>query len=117
MLNDKAKLFNECSSVGLDLPGIYMYINKRNGKKYVGKAVDQTLLQRQHEHLISASHSSGQSGKFDRILSCYKADDWDFTAIPISDPQIIDETERQLVLLYKTYDDRFGYNTQIPGGR
>jgi len=56
-----------------------MYVNKKNGKIYVGKAEKQSLLERQEQHLTSASHSSGQHGKFDLILSRHgNADDWDF---------------------------------------
>ena len=116
MLDDKAKILE--NDPNLDSTGVYIYINRRNDKKYIGKAAKQSLLQRQQQHLRSATHSKGQVGKFDRTLSKQlEADGWDFIAIPFSDPEKIDEVERNLVLLYKTYQDKCGYNTQIPGGR
>ena len=104
----------------LDSPGVYIYVNRHNGKKYVGSAVCQTILERQQQHLYSASHVKGQVGKFDAILACYfSAANWDFYAMSMagcSKQQILDK-ERELILKHRSIWNQYGYNTQLPGGR
>ena len=101
----------------LDSPGVYIYVNKSSGKMYIGKAVSQTILERQQQHLYSASHG-GQVGKFDAALLCgFNVANWDFYAIPMeesTDKEIADK-ERELVLKHGSIC--YGYNTQLPGGR
>ena len=108
---------SNCSDLGSS--GVYLYQNKENGKVYFGIAAEQSLLDRQAQHLNSASHTDGrQVGKFDRALSrLFDETQWDFLAKPMSDRQEIHEEERNLVLQYKSYLDQYGYNTQIPGGQ
>ena len=99
-----------------------MYINRDNEKKYIGSACDQSIFERQKQHLISASRSKQQVGKFHAVLSepkNYIAANWDFIAIPMqgADPQEILEKERELILKHKSLFGKYGYNTQLPGGR
>jgi len=51
------------SKSGLDSGGVYMYVNKKNDKKYVGKAVKQTIFGRQYQHLSAASRKKTTSWK------------------------------------------------------
>ena len=99
-----------------------MYINKATQKKYIGSAIDQTILQRQQQHLCSASRAEGQVGKFDAALSrpkSFSAAQWDFFALPMegSGPQQIRDKERELILKFHSDISQLGYNTQLPGGR
>ena len=108
------------SCVNLDSPGVYIYVNKYNGKIYIGSAAKQTLLQRQQQHLYSASHLGGQVGKFDAALSYnFSAAAWDFDALSMAgcgDWQI-HAKERELILKYRSDLSQFGYNTQLQGGQ
>ena len=104
-----------------------MYVNKvytQNFKKYIGSAIEQTILQRQQQHLCSASHAGGQVGKFDAALSTYfNAAQWDFFALPLApsvqlaNPSLILAKERELILKFCSNISQFGYNTQLPGGQ
>ena len=101
-----------------------MYINKATQKKYIGSAIDQTILQRQQQHLCSASRAGGQVGKFDAVLSiCFSAAQWDFRALPLApsiqlaNPQQILAIERELILKFHSNISQCGYNIQVPGGR
>ena len=115
---------SSCSEADLDLPGVYIYINKANEKKYIGSAIDQTILQRQQQHLCSASREEGHVGKFDSALSrCFNVANWGFYAIPLAtsiqsaNSQQILTIERELILKCRSTESQFGYNTQLPGGR
>ena len=112
-------LYRKSSCPNLDSPGVYIYVNKSSGKTYIGSAVEQTILERQRQHLYSASHG-GQSGKFDRALfNCFGASNWDFDALPMveaSQEEIIAK-ERELILKHGSVVNYRGYNTQLPGGR
>ena len=116
----KSTLYRKSSCPNLDSPGVYIYVNKYNGKKYIGSAVKQTILERQQQHLRSASHTQGQVGKFDKVLSYnFSAANWDFYAIPMvkeSQEEILAK-ERELILKYCSIWNRYGYNTQLPGGQ
>lgn len=115
-------LYQKSHCSNLDSPGVYMYVNKNSRKRYIGSAIDQTLFKRQQQHLCSASHREGHVGKFDSELSRnFDAAGWEFYVLPM-DPYQYDrldilDKERQLILEYKTYYDRYGYNTQVPGGQ
>lgn len=118
--NLKSTLRRKSSCPSLDSPGVYMYINKDNRKVYIGSAVNQTILQRQQQHLCSASHMEGHIGKFDAALSYnFDATQWEFYALPMqcSGRQEILGKERELILKCGSIYSRYGYNTQLPGGQ
>ena len=111
---------SSCLSTQLDFPGVYIYVNKvDNGKIYIGSACEQSIFERQQQHLNAASHLGQQSGKFRAALSRnYNAAYWDFYALPMQwGQQNILDQERDLILRNMSYLSQYGYNTQIPGGR
>ena len=119
----KSTLYAKChansSYPNLDSPGVYMYINRDDEKRYIGSACKQSIFQRQQQHLNAASHSE-QVGKFDRELSDnFNAAGWDFCALSMqgAGQQEILDKERELILMYNSHIDQYGYNTQLPGGR
>lgn len=104
----------------LNYPGVYLYRNiKSDGKMYIGRAVKQSILERQQQHLYSASRG-GEGGRFESALLCgFSAANWDFYAIPMeeSSEEEIAAKERELILKHFSICNCCGYNTQLPGGR
>ena len=103
----------------LDSPGVYVYVNKYNGKIYVGSAISQSILERQQQHLNSASHLSSHVGIFDAALSNnFNASNWDFHAQSMEGfrQQDILAKERELILKHRSTWSQYGYNIKLPGG-
>ena len=117
--NDLKKVLEKKSKCqDLDSSGVYMYINNKNRKIYIGKAAKQTLLKRQAQHLRAASYAVGQVGKFDRILSQqFNEKYWTFYAKKISGlkdiEKKIDKCEKRLISKY-CKNDKSCLNIQNP---
>lgn len=87
------------------MTGIYMYIDKENGKKYVGQSIN--INQRK------VSHRNSDSTPFDRILSLKGEDKFDFVILEECKASQLNEREIYWINYYNSYYD--GYNCN-PGG-
>ena len=100
---------------------IYKFINKVNGKLYIGKT--NNLYQRKHAHLAVARLgaennfylASGHYNLLQRAITKYGADNFDFVVIEENEQEeIIFEREKYWIAFYKTnvcrYGNEFGYN-------
>ena len=88
-----------------------MYLKRGDNKMFIGSAAHETLFERQLRHLNAAAFTDPQPlDKFDQQLSRqYNQANWHYYAIPMSDPDKIEEKEKELIAQYKSTEH--GYNT------
>ena len=88
-----------------------MYVKKSSNKQmFIGSATHESLFERQLRHLNAAAFTDPQPlDKFDQELSRkYNQANWNFCAIPMTNPDKIQETEKELIAAYKAKEH--GYN-------
>lgn len=88
--------------------GIYMYTNKKNGKKYIGQSTN--IERRKREHLCWPSPYS----RFDTELRVIGEDQFDFVVLEECSVELLDEREKYWISFYDTINS--GYNL-TPGGQ
>ena len=95
----------------LSRPGVYMYLRRSDNKIFIGSATHESMFERQKCHINAAAFTDPQpADKFDQQLSRhYSQDHWYFYAIPMSDPDKIQEKEKELIAQYRS--TVHGYNT------
>ena len=88
--------------------GIYMYENKRSGKKYIGQSTN--IDRRKREHLCWPSPYS----KFDMELRAIGEEAFNFYVIEECSAEQLDEREKYWISFYNSIQE--GYNL-TPGGQ
>lgn len=83
---------------------IYCFVNKTNGKRYIG--LTKKLYQRYNQH--KNGHSCAP--KFLNALIKYGWDGFDFEILEECSIELLEEKETYWIKLYKTTDDKYGYN-------
>lgn len=89
---------------------IYMYINKVNGKRYVGKTID--FNRRYKEHL------EDNKSLLERAINKYGIENFDIIILckDIKDKEELNELEKYYIQYYNTLaNDGYGYNLAIGG--
>lgn len=89
---------------------IYMYINKVNGKRYVGKTID--FNRRYKEHL------EDNKSLLERAINKYGIENFDIIILckDIEDKEELNELEKYYIQYYNTLaNDGYGYNLAIGG--
>lgn len=85
---------------------IYSLINTENGKRYIGRTINP--LSRIRTHLCGIKTKHHHNLLINADANCEF--DFEILADHIADRNAAKELERTYMLLYKTYDDNFGYN-------
>jgi len=88
-----------------------MYLKRSDNQIFIGSAAYESIFDSQLRHLNAAALTDPEpQDKFDQQLSRqYSQDRWHFYAIPMSDPDKIQEKEKELIAQYKSTEH--GYNT------
>jgi group I intron endonuclease len=88
--------------------GIYCIENLLDGKRYIGQSIDVIRRIRDHKYLMKKGAEPNKHLK----MSCkkYGFDNFRFSILATCPMEELDELEREFIFLYKTMDDRFGYN-------
>jgi group I intron endonuclease len=90
--------------------GIYSIMNKVNGKRYVGSALN--LDKRWKSHRRSLIRGAHHSRHLQRAWNKYGAENFVFEILsPVWDSQKLTKVEQLFLDIYISYDPRFGYNT------
>lgn len=92
--------------------GYYIIKNKVNGKVYIG--ISSNIKRRMYAYRYSKDKR-----KITRAISKYGIDNMDFQVCYIEDPDItydiLTDIEENLILLYRSTEDEFGYNLSNRG--
>lgn len=95
----------------MKITGIYLIINKINGKKYVGQSID--IHKRWKDHL-NATNNIGIHG----ALKKYGKENFDFIILLECPEDMLNQWEIDMIALYNTYsgwDNSWGYNLTLGG--
>lgn len=91
---------------------IYKVANIINGKIYIGKT-KRSLKERKREHLRDMQKCSYY---FYNALKKYGEDNFTWEVIDTAEtPEELNEKEKHWINHYKSYDDKFGYNSTLGG--
>lgn len=90
--------------------GIYMYTNRLDGKRYIGKSTD--IEARRQKHLRNAK--DGRESYFYNALRKYGLKQFDFEVLEECSEEELNEREKHYIDLYNTLYPN-GYNL-TPGG-
>ena len=88
--------------------GIYMYENKRNGKRYIGQSTNINRRKREHRDWPSPY------SRFDMEMKSIGEDQFTFTVLEECSVERLDEKEKYWISFYNTTET--GYNL-TPGGQ
>lgn len=91
--------------------GIYRYINRQNGKSYVGQSLD--LKHRHNEHLSSLRRGADGCVLLQRAWDKYGEDNFTYEIICLCQPEELDALEIKYVKEFNSYLD--GYNCNEGG--
>lgn len=96
---------------------IYMYINKTNGKKYIGQTKDFNKRHKQHERdSFRNKDNRNYNMMFHKAIRKYGIDNFDIKILAHDIPlEKIDEYEMFFIERYKTLINENGYNTAAGG--
>lgn len=97
-------------------PGMYCILNRINGRRYVGQAVNIYTRCRQHRYELRRGQSSNMLMRHDPTLR--DKDAFFFFVLrldgisELARPFDLDKVETWLVTQLRTHDERFGYNME-----
>lgn len=91
------------------LSGIYCFINKENGKKYVGQAQDIFDRRKQHKYRFSNLRDTGYRSAFHSALRKYGWENFDFYILQLCDIEDLDRKEEHWIYKLDTETPK-GYN-------
>jgi group I intron endonuclease len=84
--------------------GIYCFLNKINGKRYIGLA--NSIYKRFKQHLRGESGSP----KFENALKKYGINNFEFSILEECLPEFLSDKEEYWIVFYNTTNDNCGYN-------
>jgi group I intron endonuclease len=91
--------------------GIYSITNKINGKRYIGRS--ENIKRRWRGHKYDLKHNKHRSNHLQYSWNKYGEENFVFEKIcEVWDENNLWKIEQTFIDLYKSYDKRFGYNTE-----
>lgn len=94
------------------ISGVYCFINKINGKKYVGQAQDIADRRKQHKYRAFVKGDSGYRSAFHSALRKYGWDNFDFYILQKCNIEDLDRKEEHWIIKLNTLVPN-GYNIII----
>lgn len=91
------------------LSGIYCFVNKVNGKKYIGQAQDIFDRRKQHKYRFSNLRDTGYRSAFHSALRKYGWENFDFYILQLCDIKDLDRKEEHWIRRLNTLCPN-GYN-------
>lgn len=88
---------------------IYSLVNLDNGKRYIGRT--KNLRERLHQHFLDLNIGKHKNKALNKDCKCRFG--FEILERKVSFVQRTDK-ERQYMIWYRTYDERYGYNLNDP---
>lgn len=96
----------------MSLVGIYQIRNLKNGKKYIGQSIN--IKHRWNCHVYDLNHNRHSSPHLQYAWN-NNPNDFVFEIICQCKEEDLNKIERNLIVKYKTTDDKYGYNVGLGG--
>lgn len=93
--------------------GIYSYVNKNNGKRYIGQSININRRKYMHEYNATHETSTEYNSQFHKALRKYGIENFDFEILEECSKEKLNEREKYWIKYYNTFKN--GYNA-TPGG-
>lgn len=100
------------------MQGIYQFINKINGKIYIGKANNLEERYKSHRRNYNNANLKDYTTKFYRALRKYGFNKFEYKTLecdPNWTAETLNQKEIEYITKYRTTEDMFGYNIQKGG--
>lgn len=96
---------------------IYMYINKTNGKRYIGQTTDFNRRHKEHLQVSFNSNRKEYNTPIHRAIRKYGADNFEIVILEqnIATQEEMNELERFYIKKYNTLTKEYGYNISDGG--
>ena len=99
--------------MGSEICGIYMIKNKVNNKVYIGKSVDINVRLRNHKSYLNNNIHINKH--LQHAWNKYGKENFDFLIVEECAHSDLNDKEVYYIQMYKSYDDRHGYNLTFGG--
>lgn len=93
--------------------GIYQIENVTNHKKYIGKSIDIYKRWKDHKFLLNSNLHHNNHLQFS--WNKYGEDLFEFSIVEVCNVADLNDKEKYYIMLFHTYDGRFGYNLTFGG--
>lgn len=93
--------------------GIYCYLNKINGKRYIGKSVDLDERKNSHERAFKRSSHKGTNVHLHASVRKYGRDNFEYSVIEIVNECDLRSRELFWIEHYNSHDRLYGYNIRL----